>query len=175
MAATQGWTGSVQAVERYVRQFRAADGRTRTGRAPRQAPAAPPAPKTRQVTRWLLTRPGRLGTGDQARLAAVKASCPHLDALAGHIRSFAEMMTLRQGLLALEDWLTRVEADDQPQLHSFANGIRRDQQAVTAGLALPYSSAAMEGNVNKIKMIKRQMYGRAGFPLLRKRVILHPA
>jgi transposase len=175
MTATQGWTGNVQAVERYVRQFRTADGRTRAGRAPRPAPAAPPAPKTRQVTRWLLTRPARLDSGDQARLAAVKASCPHLDALAVYVRSFAEMMTRRQGLLALEDWLTRVEADDQPQLHSFANGIRRDQEAVTAGLALPYSSAAMEGNVNKIKMIKRQMYGRAGFPLLRKRAILHPA
>ena len=122
-----------------------------------------------------MTRPSRLTPGDQARLAAVTAACPHLDALAGHIRSFAEMMTHRQGLLALEDWLTRVEADDQPQLHSFATGIRRDQQAVTAGLALPCSSAAMEGNVNKIKMIKRQMYGRAAFPLLRKRVILHPA
>jgi transposase len=174
MTATQGWTGSVQAVERYVRQFRGADGRTRAGRAPRLAPAAPPAPKTRQVTRWLLTRPDHLDPGDQARLAAVKASCRHLDALAGHIRSFAEMMTRRQGLLALEDWLTRVEAGDQPELRSFANGIRRDQQAVTAGLALRYSSAAMEGNVNKIKMIKRQMYGRAGFPLLRKRVLLHP-
>ncbi len=85
------------------------------------------------------------------------------------------MMTRRQGLLALEDWLTRVEADDQPELHSLAAGIRRDQDAVTAGLALPYHSGAMEGNVNKIKMIKRQMYGRAGFALLRKRVILHPA
>ncbi len=84
------------------------------------------------------------------------------------------MMTRRQDLLALEGWLTAVETDDQPQLHSFANGIRRDQQAVTAGLALSYSSAALEGNVNKIKMIKRQMYGRAGFALLRKRVILHP-
>ena len=175
MAATQGWAGSPQAVERYVRQFRTADGRTRAGRNPRQAPAAPPAPKTRQVTRWLLTRPDRLDPDDQARLAAVKTSCPHLDALAGHVRRFAEMMTQRQGLLALEDWLTRIEADDQPELRSFANGIRRDQQAVTACLGLPYSSGAMEGNVNKIKMIKRQMYGRAGFPLLRKRVILHPA
>ena len=173
MAATQGWTGSVQAVERYVRQFRAADGRTRAGRSPRPAPAAPPAPKTRHVTRWLLTRPDRLDPDDQARLTAVKASCRHLDALAGHVRSFAEMMTRRQGLLALEDWLTRVEASNLPELRSFANGIRRDQQAVTAGLTLRYSSAAMEGNVNKIKMIKRQMYGRAGFPLLRKRVLLH--
>ena len=66
-------------------------------------------------------------------------------------------------------------AGDQPELHSLAGGIRRDQEAVTAGLALPYHSGAMEGNVNKIKMIKRQMYGRAGFALLRKRVILHPA
>jgi transposase len=174
MAAALGWTGNVQAVERYVRQFRTADGRTRAGRAARPVPAATLVPKTRQITRWLLSRPGSLDPDDQAKLAAVTSSCPHLDALAGHIRTFAEMMTRRQGLLALEDWLTRVEADDQPQLHSFANGIRRDQQAVTAGLALPYSSAAMEGNVNKIKMIKRQMYGRAGFPLLRKRVLLHP-
>ena len=170
----RGWTGNVRAVERYVRQFRAADGRTRAGRAARPVPAAPLVPKTRRITRWLLSRPGSLDADDQAQLAGVTAACPHLDALAGHIRAFAGMMTRRQGLLALEDWLTRVEADDQPQLHSFANGIRRDQQAVTAGLALPYSSAAMEGNVNKIKMIKRQMYGRAGFPLLRKRVILHP-
>jgi transposase len=175
LAATQGWTGSVQAVRRYVRQFRPAGGLTTAGHAGQPAPTAPPPPKTRQITRWLLSHPGRLHADDQARLAAVTARCTHLDALAGHIASFAEMMTHRQGLLALEDWLTRVEADDQPQLHSFANGIRRDQQAVTAGLALPYSSAAMEGNVNKIKMIKRQMYGRASFPLLRKRVILHPA
>ena len=174
MAATQGWTGSLRAVQRHVRQFRAADGRTRAGRAARPAPAAPAIPKTRQITRWLLTRPGSLGADDQAQLAAVTASCPHLDALAGHIRAFAEMMTRRQGLLALEDRLTAVETSDLPELRSFANGIRRDQQAVTAGLALPYSSAAMEGNVNKIKMIKRQMYGRASFDLLRKRVILHP-
>ena len=60
MTATQGWTGSVQAVERYVRQFRTADGRTRAGRNPRQAPAAPPVPKTRQITRWLLTRPVKI-------------------------------------------------------------------------------------------------------------------
>jgi transposase len=174
MAATLGWAGSLRAVQRHVAQFRPADGRTRAGRAARPAPPAPAIPKSRQVTRWLLTRPARLDPAGQAGLAAVTAACPHLSALAGHIRAFAEMMTRRQGLLALDDWLTAVEADDQPDLHSFARGIRLDQQAVTAGLALPYTSAALEGNVTKIKMIKRQMYGRAGFPLLRKRVILHP-
>jgi transposase len=162
----RGWAGSPQTVRRYVHLLRQA------GEPPTPAPAVP---KAREITRWLLSRPGSLDDGDQARLAAVRAGCPHLDALARHIRDFADMMTHRQGLLALDDWLTRVEADDQPELHSLATGIRRDQEAVTAGLALPYSSAAMEGNVNKIKMIKRQMYGRASFALLRKRVILHPA
>jgi len=174
MTATQGWTGSVQAVERYVRQFRTADGRSRKGKAPRPALAAPP-PKTRQVTRWLLTSPERLDPAGQAALASVMTSCPHLDDLARHIRSFAKMMTHRQGQQALDDWLAQAGASDLPQLRSFANGIRRDQQAVTNGLTLPWSSGIVEGNVNKIKMIKRQMYGRAGFDLLRKRVLLHPA
>lgn len=98
----------------------------------------------------------------------------HLSALAAHVRSFAEITTRRCSEQDLEAWLTAVEADDQPERRSFANGIRRDQQAVTAGLTLPYSSGKVDGNVNKINMIKRQMYGRASFSLLRKRVALHP-
>src|SRR5271166_4923721 len=93
----RGWTGSPQTVRRYVHLLRQA--------GPAVTPA-PAVPKTREITRWLLSRPGSLDDGDQARLAAVRAGCPHLDALAGHIRDFAGMMTRRQGLLALEDWLT---------------------------------------------------------------------
>ena len=72
----------------------------------------------------------------------------------------------------LDAWISQVEADDQPDLHRFANGVRRDHDAVLNGLALDNSSGAVEGSVNRIKMIKRQMYGRAGFELLRKRVLL---
>ncbi len=158
----RGWRGSAQAVRRYVRPFR---------RLPAAPPPAPAVPKTRQITGWLLSRPAALDDGEQAQLTAIRARCPHLDALAGHVRAFAEMMTGRQGQ-HLGEWLAAVEADDQPQLHSFTAGIRRDLQAVTSGLTLPYSSGAVEGNVNRIKMIKRQMYGRAGFGLLRKRVLL---
>jgi len=158
----RGWHGSVQAVRRYVRPFRA------RGTAP---PPAPAVPKTRQITRWLLSRPASLSADEQAQLAGIRARCPHLNTLARHVTSFAEMMTGLHGH-HLEQWLADVEADDQPQLHSFAAGIRRDLHAVTAGLTLPYSSGAAEGNVNRIKMIKRQMYGRAGFRLLRKRVLL---
>ncbi|MEV6949367.1 hypothetical protein AB0N07_47190 [Streptomyces sp. NPDC051172] len=55
---------------------------------------------------------------------------------------------------------------------SFVNGIGCDLRAVEAGLTLPFSSGAVEGQVNRIKMLKRQMFGRAGLALLRKRVLL---
>ena len=162
----QGWAGSVQTVRRYVRPFRQAYA------APGPAPAVP---KTRQITRWLLTRPDRLQADELAQLAAIRVRCPHIDALAGHVTAFAEMMTARTGSRDLEAWLAAVEADDQAGLRSFTVGIRNDMQAVTNGLTLHWNSGRVEGTVNKIKMIKRQMYGRAGFDLLRKRVILHPA
>jgi transposase len=153
----RGWKGSVQAVRRYVRPFR------QLAAAP---PPHPPVPKARQITRWLLSRPASLDPGEHTQLAAIRAHCPHINALAAHVTSFAEMMTSRTGDRQLEGWLTAVEADDQPHLHSFTAGIRRDQDAVTAGLTLPHSSGAVEGNVNRIKMLKRQMYGRALFGLL---------
>jgi transposase len=170
----RGWTGGILAVERYLRQFRTADGRDRQARAQPQltAPSAPAPPKPRQVTRWIMTHPDHLASDDAADLARLLDASPALAAAAGHVRSFAGMMTRRQGLLALEDWLTAVEADDQPGLRSFARGIRRDQQAVTAGLALPHSSGALEGKNCKIKYLKRLMYGRANFDLLRKMALL---
>jgi transposase len=171
----RGWTGGILTVERYLRQFRTADGRDRQARAQPQltAPDTPPLPKPRQVTRWIMTRPDHLASGDAAALARLLDASPALAAAASHVRSFAGMMTRRQGLLALEDWLAAVEADDQPQLHSFARGIRRDQEAVTAGLALPYNSGALEGRNCKIKYLKRLMYGRANFDLLRKIALLN--
>ena len=162
----RGRAGSEQTVRRYVRPFR---------QAPAAPDPAPAVPKTRQITRWLLTRPDRLNAGEQAQLQAIRARCPHTDALAGHLTAFAQMMTARTGSRDLETWLAAVEADDLAGLRSLAAGIRTDQQAVTNGLTLHWNSGMVEGTVNKIKMIKRQMYGRAGFDLLRKRVILHPA
>ena len=171
----RGWTGSVLTVERYLRQFRTADGRDRQARAKPQltAPTTPPPPKPRQITRWIMTHPEHLASDDAAALAGLLDASPALAAAAGHVRTFADMMTRRQGLLALEDWLTQAEAGDQPGLHSFARGIRRDQQAVTAGLALTYSSGALEGKNCKIKHLKRLMYGRANFDLLRKMALLN--
>lgn len=65
-----------------------------------------------------------------------------------------------------------MRAADLPYLHAFTRGLDKDAAAVAAGLSLPYSNGPTEGHVNRIKMIKRQMYGRANLDLLRKRVLL---
>jgi transposase len=80
------------------------------------------------------------------------------------------MLTQRQGQ-RLGEWLHDVETTGAPALRSFAAGLRNDLNAVTAGLTTNYSSGAVEGTVNRIKMIKRQMFGRAKFDLLRKRIL----
>ena len=74
----------------------------------------------------------------------------------------------------LGDWIRDVQDNGTPAVRSVANGLRNDLDAVTAGLTLDYSFCAVEGTVNRIKMLKRQMFGRANFDLLGKR-ILHPA
>ncbi|MFD3827418.1 transposase, partial [Streptomyces sp. NPDC058625] len=84
---------------------------------------------------------------------------------------FAELMNDRRGR-DLSQWTERVQADDLPALHGFVTGLGQDFDAVVAGLSLPYSSGAVEGHNNKIKILKRQMFGRANFDLLRKRVLL---
>jgi transposase len=132
----------------------------------------PPPPAPRTIARWLMTRPASLTPAQATALAAVTAACPHLAGLRAHIAAFADIMTTRAGATRLEAWLTAAETSGIPQLQAYASGIRRDQPAVTAGLTLPYSSGKVEGTVNKIKMIKRQAYGRATFPLLRQRVLL---
>jgi transposase len=158
----QGYAGSDQTVRRYLRPFRSGQP---------TPPPGPTPPTVREVTGWIMRRPEALEPEEQTRLQEVLARCPHLDSASAHVAAFAEMLTGLRGD-RLEGWIAAVEADDLPGLRSFATGLRRDQQAVINGLTLPYSSGAVEGNVNRIKMLKRQMYGRASFALLRKRVLL---
>ena len=72
----------------------------------------------------------------------------------------------------LPAWLEAVEADDLPELRSLAAGLRRDLPAVINGLTLEHSSGAVEGNVTRVKRLKRDGYGRANFDLLRLQILL---
>jgi transposase len=125
----------------------------------------------REVTGWITRHPGSLNPEETLKLKAVLTQCPDLDATAGHVQAFAEMMGARTGH-QLPGWMEKVQAEDLPELLSFVHGVVADQVAVTAGLTLPFSSGAVEGQVNRIKMLKRQMFGRARLELLRKRVLL---
>lgn len=91
--------------------------------------------------------------------------------MAIRVSEFAKLLTQRRGT-DLDTWVTDVRSDDLPALHAFADGLGKDYDAVVAGLTLPYSNGATEGVVNKIKMLKRQTYGKASFPLLRKGILL---
>ena len=160
----QGYQGSYPALAAYLRPFR------KQGTLP---PAAPAPPKARDIARWILTKPDDLDEQDQRELGRAREKCPHLDALARHVAEFAKMLTGLHGD-RLDDWLAAVEDDDgQPDLQSFARGIRRDYHAVRNGLTLHWSSGAVEGNNTKIKHIKRLMYGRANLDLLRKMALLN--
>jgi transposase len=162
----RGYTGHIIGVYRYIQPFRALPS----------APPPPPAiPSTRQITRCLMTRPAALTSDEQATLADITARCPHLAALHHHITTFAAIMASRTGFTDLTAWLTAAEASGLPSLQAYAAGIRRDRSAVTTALTWTWTNGRTEGTVNKIKMLKRQMYGRASFALLRKRVLLHPA
>jgi transposase len=157
---TQGYTGGYGAVSAYIRPMRT---------TPQPVGTRPPS--ARAVAGWIATRPDNLAEEHRVLLTSVLAHCPELDALARHVRSFADMLVRLQGE-RLPQWITDIQADDLPRLHNFAAGLLRDLPAVTAGLTLPWNSGAVEGHVNRIKMLKRQMFGRAGFHLLRKRTLL---
>jgi transposase len=80
---------------------------------------------------------------------------------------------LREGHAdGLHSWVEDAAASGLPEFRSFAAGLRRDETAVMAAISLPYSNGQTEGHVTKLKLLKRSMYGRASFGLLRRRVLL---
>ena len=160
--AKLGYQGGELAVQRYLRRFR--DG---GGHAALPGPKPPTVP---QVTRWVMTHPEQLDTEEADRLRQIRDADAGLDRLTIHVRGWATMMAELRGQ-DLERWIVAVEHDSLAPLASFARNLRRDQDAVRAGLTLQYSSGRVEGTVNKIKMLKRQMFGRANFDLLRTRVL----
>jgi transposase len=107
---------------------------------------------------------------EQEMLAQLRQIHSEIDLAYDLIQQFARMLRNRTGDL-LDTWLTQVASSKLPELQSFTSGIERDKDAVRAGLTWWISNGVVEGHVTKLKLIKRQGYGRAGFPLLRKRVL----
>ena len=152
-----GYTGSLNLLYKYINQGRLDSDRI--------------TPSPRCLTSWILTRPEDLSDDHRHQLGELLASCPEMTTLAQLVRDVACLIAQRRGA-DLDNWMAQARQADLPELHSFLNGLSQDHDAAVAGLTLPYSNGPTEGVGNKIKLIKRQSYGRAGFPLLRKRILL---
>ncbi|MGI5493919.1 ISL3 family transposase [Microtetraspora malaysiensis] len=154
-----GYAGSLNLLYRYITQGRAEGDRS--------------VITPRRLARLLLTRPDRLREADTMLLQELVVTCPELAELARLVRAFAELLSPAAGNDAkLAAWLTDARAANLPHLHGFANGLDLDREAVNAGVTLPHHNGRTEGVNTRTKRIMRQMHGRAGFDLLRHRILL---
>ena len=160
----RGYHGSLRTLREYLAQIR---------RQVPKAPPPPPVPSARQITAWIMRPDDKLDETDRLGLKSACAKCPELAALTDLAHGFNELVRTRGGA-RLEEWINQATDSPFPELRGFARGLYGDFDAVKAGLTLHWSSGKVEGNVTRVKMIKRQMYGRAKLDLLRKRILASP-
>ena len=160
---------------RYAQRLRQAQGlRPREQRPGQTLPRVVESPHrpltTRRATRLVLKRPEQRTDADTQLLAHLESQ--HRD-LAGAIelaQDFCAIVRQRQAN-RFDEWLARAVASGVAPLRRFATGLRADYEAVKAGLRLPWSNGPVEGHINRLKMLKRQMFGRATLDLLSQRFL----
>ena len=165
----RGFRGSYNSVQRYVRSRLGAAGKNRK-RANTMRPSEPPPPSPRKLSFEWVRRPENRKPNEQRRIDAIRSGCDELASALGLADEFANLLRKRSSG-TLSDWLMKGEASSCPEIRGFAEGIRRDEPAVQNAVTEPWSNGPVEGHVNRLKTIKRQMYGQAGFRLLRARVV----
>ncbi|MEV4201278.1 ISL3 family transposase [Micromonospora globbae] len=154
-----GYTGCLNLLHKYINQGRADADRSHIS--------------PRRLARMLLTRPDNLKTEHRDILARLTAACPEMTQLTVSIGDLAELLTPCPGNAnGLSRWIAQVRAVDLPHLHAFTRGLERDRDAVNAAITLPYSNGPTEGVNTNTKRNARQMHRRAGFTLLRHRILL---
>jgi transposase len=174
----QGYKGSPKAMYNYLATLRTPRSNTSTSCSskPRERKSVPSSPAplenfSAQRATWLFVcQPDELDERQQAELALIRQASQSAETAYRLAQAFMQMIREQTGE-PLDTWLAEVEASHLPELESFARGIQHDKAAVLAGLTLPWSQGPVEGHVNRLKLIKRSMYGRAKLPLLRARVL----
>jgi transposase len=146
--------------------FKEVDPATQT---PVQAPPKRP-PSASQVAHWITFKEEQRLDWQKKYLAQLCEADQEIRETYELITDFTTMLRERQGE-RLDAWLQKVETQGIVELKNFAQGVKRDYDAVKAGLTLEWSNGQTEGQVNRLNLLKRQMYGRGRFDLLRKRVL----
>jgi transposase len=173
-----GYTGAASTVRQYVRAWRTGPRRPGRRRRAEDASGAPPPHQRRfspRQTRWILLRSvEELDEGERTYRQALCRESAAIATAQALVEDFGRIVRTR-ARADLDPWLATAARSRIPELVSFVNGIRRDEAAVAAALTSPHSQGQVEGHVNRVKMLKRQTYGRADFDLLRRRVLYHAA
>lgn len=171
-----GFRGSSSLVRQHVATWRegpAPPGRPGAWRTRDTRTLAPPPARTfsaRQTLWLLLGDQTDLDAEEDAYLARLRARCPAIAHAQDLIHGFLRLLRERDQT-ALGPWLDAAAASQIPEMCSFAAGLRRDAAAVEAALSMEWNNGQVEGHVNRLKLLKRQGYGRSGFALLRQRVL----
>lgn len=163
----RGYRGSLRSVQRHIAAWRP------TALGPDGAPGGPPpfrAPSPRQARWWLLQPDAQRTALQRGYLERLEECCPAVRAATALASAFIRLVRERDaaGFLA---WLMQAEASDLREFRDFAAGLRRDQPAVEAALRLPWSNGQTEGQITKLKLLKRQGYGRQKLDLLQRRLV----
>jgi transposase len=174
LLAMKGFSVSYNAVLRYVNPKIGSTGRQ--GRRPSEAtPPRPSVPSARKLSFQFINppkaevdKPSTEAT-EPRFLDRMRVSIPSL-AAALDVASELVSMLRKKVTCPLSDWLTKAEGSGVSELRTFAKSLREDEAAVSAALTEAWSNGQVEGQVNRLKFIKRSMYGRAGWRLLRARV-----
>jgi transposase len=172
----QGYPGSRRRVAQWVQQHRQepAPPTPQRYRRPQAAPAAAPSQgcSPRRVA-WLLLRdPATLRPEEKGALTTLGQTSREIALALQLMEEFVRILRQRRPD-ALPAWFAAAaEADSLPELQTFAAGLAREEAPLRAALVLPWSNGPTEGGINKITVIKRQMYGRGKLDLLRHRVLL---
>ena len=167
----QGYTGSLRGIERILAQLRPHRAKPITKQTVTLARSAP-SPRN---TALMIVRPAKKRTQDQALFIDQLCKSDPLAATAYNLASsFGSLLRNLEGKPGLEKWKAAVRVSGIPELIDFMEGLDDDAEAVVNGCTESWSNGMVEGFVNKVKWIKRSGYGRAGFPLLQHRILLHP-
>jgi transposase len=166
----QGYAYGAASVMRFVAQLRRDEAAGQPAGTGTRAKAAR-VPSARRVTGLFLRRPADLHPEQRAYLDRLLAADAMVARAYRLTQAFAALVRERGGD-RLDAWLAEADACAVSALQRFATGLRADFEAVRAGLTEKWSNGPTEGFVNKLKAVKRQAYGRAGFALLRQRVVL---
>ncbi len=170
--ASRGFDGSYDMVRRRVARWRgAAVAKHSLAASLSPSRVLGPCPSSNRVAWWLLADEQKLTPRENAFMDTLRRGCPEVEGAAGLAREFATMVRQRKPE-ALEEWIARTHTQRVGrELRTFAVGLKSDYAAVKAALATHWSNGQVEGQVNRLKLLKRQMYGRAKFDLLRLRVL----